>query len=200
MRKLALAVMFASIVGFILVSVLVGLPAAAKANLIQNGSFAVGGSPSLADWTKLVSGSGSVTAVGQPTPALSGGGPAAALFEGPSATLNLYQNVSDTAGVQYQVNFWVLDQATGTKGTMLAGGNTIYFGSSDPYYNVWHEYTYNFTGSGSDTVLFAVGDTGTSGKVYLDMVGTDPVPEPATILLVGVGLLGLAILGRKLHS
>lgn len=57
--------------------------------------------------------------------------------------------------------------------------------------------------NGSDVVIAMedLFDDGTSDKDYNDMVvgvsDVSPVPEPATILLFGAGLLGLAAYGRK---
>jgi len=48
-----------------------------------------------------------------------------------------------------------------------------------------------------DNIILNSYNSGVDYDVYWDNVGTAPVPEPSTILLLGVGLAGLVGLGRK---
>jgi hypothetical protein len=70
----------------------------------------------------------------------------------------------------------------------------------------WNTYNYTFAAAGSGSIGFGVYnslDTASDSQLYIDNVGgsngngTSPVPEPSTILLMGVGLLGLAGYSRK---
>lgn len=67
----------------------------------------------------------------------------------------------------------------------------------------WQHVVISFNASGS--IHLRLEDfTGIAGDVYFDNILLEnlpePVPEPATILLVGFGLLSAAGLGRKRHS
>jgi hypothetical protein len=67
---------------------------------------------------------------------------------------------------------------------------------------VWQQFTTSFIASGSSTTLdFLNGDPANDNSNGLDNVvligGETPVPEPGTISLLGLGILGLGVVRRR---
>ena len=66
----------------------------------------------------------------------------------------------------------------------------------------WDTYTHTFTNTGSGTLYFGAqdggGDEGYNSIAYFDNIqSTNPIPEPGTMLLFSIGLVGLAGVNRK---
>jgi hypothetical protein len=64
----------------------------------------------------------------------------------------------------------------------------------------WQDYKYIFKNSGSGNILFGVSnfsDQSLSSVLLVDNVSATATPEPATLLLLGSGMLGMAYLKKR---
>ena len=88
----------------------------------------------------------------------------------------------DHVDIQLADGTWIYDIATDALGNFVLPDQVIALGAN------------TFT-------AHAVGDDGTSASAVLTLNGTEegpaPVPEPSTILLVGLGLAGLGVLNKR---
>jgi len=157
---------------------MLAVSASASANLVKNGDFAAGGS----DWALT----GNIGHSGF------GGEQWGDGAVGSDAWLN--QVIATLAGETYSISF----DTTVNWGRMAVALNGTQFFST----TTTGHFATSFVAS-SDNATLSFITRNDPGYNYLDNVVVDPtraVPEPASLVLVGLGLAGLGALRRKRHG
>lgn len=129
-----------------------------------------------------------------------GGNPA-----GSEEPTTIYQTLTDTPGATYTVDFFLYT----TQGGNIPSPDCSFeaqINGSDGFdingipastYRSYTEVSFPFTGTGSDTLTFAVTDTVADQPVWeIDDVSINPAPEPTVAALLAIGL-GASIRRRR---
>jgi hypothetical protein len=119
-------------------------------------------------------------------------------------TVTLSQTLTTTPGDVYDFSFW-LTNFSGSPNSFTAdfgGYQTLNLTNSNAFGYVLEDFTVIATGT--STVIAFTGAANGGGWAVDDVSVTDqgpsPAPEPASVALLGIGLLGLFYFGHRVHS
>jgi hypothetical protein len=107
------------------------------------------------------------------------------------------QTVSDSSGQAYTVSFWFNADGSGPSDFSASWDGTTLLSLTDALTNGWTLYSFNVTGTGSDTLSFAAHNEPWYDALDNVAVVATTTPEPGTLALLGLGLTALIGITRR---
>lgn len=122
---------------------------------------------------------------------------------GPAGSVgSLSQTFSTAVGTLYELSYWLESVNNGgfkPNSFTTKVGNTVLFSDTNINPQNYKQYTYDFVASAAQTTLtFSFqNDPAYFGLDDVSVIAKGTAPEPTTVALLGLGLLGFAVSRRK---